>query len=268
MRKVFYVIPFVLAILIGSSVAQVNSESADYSKDNMKPPVARKEPKITKIHGYELRDDYAWLRDRRREKNPEIIEYLEAENAYTKSVMEPYQGLADTIYDEIMSRIKQTDLSVPYKYGGYWYSTKTIEGKQYPVYLRSKTFDGKGTETLLDQNEMAEGHKFYSIRSLRVSDDGNLLAYLVDTVGYRQFKMHIKDLRTGEILPVEIDRVTSLIWASDNKTIFVTTENEVSKRSDKFWRYELETNKSELLYEEKDVLFNVYCRRSRDNKIV
>ncbi|MEZ5346650.1 MAG: S9 family peptidase [Pyrinomonadaceae bacterium] len=235
----------------------------------MKPPVAKKEPKITKIHGYEMKDDYAWMRDRSdKTKSPEIMEYLEAENAYTESVMAPFKTLSERLYEEMIGRIKQTDLSVPYKYRGYWYSTKTIEGKQYPVYLRSKTFDSVDPEVLLDQNKMAEGHKFFSIRSLRISDDGNLLAYLVDTVGYRQYTLQIKDLRTGKILPNKIERVTSLNWASDNNSLFITTEDAVSKRSDTFLRHDVKANTNSELYKEKDVLFNIYSGRSRDNKMI
>ncbi|MCB1022920.1 MAG: S9 family peptidase [Acidobacteria bacterium] len=235
----------------------------------MTPPVAKKDTKITKIHGYELKDDYAWMRDRSDEKKkPEIMEYLEAENAYTESVMAPYKALSEKLYNEMIARIQQNDLSVPYKYGDYWYVTKTVEGKQYPIYLRSKTFDGKQSEVLLDQNKMAEGHKFFSIRSMRVSDDGNLIAYLVDTVGYRQYTLQIKDLRTGKTLPNTIERVTSLNWASDNNTLFVTTEDKVSKRSDIFLRHDVSANKSTQLYQEKDVLFNIYSGRSRDNKMI
>lgn len=262
MRQMLYVLSFLfIIIVIGNTVI--------VAQETMTPPVAKKETKVTKIHGYEMKDDYAWMRDRsENKKRPEIMEYLEAENAYTESVMAASKSFSEKLYDEMIGRIKQTDLSVPYKYGDYWYSTKTIEGKQYPVFQRSKTFDGKNPETLLDQNEMAEGFKFYSIRSRTVSDDGNLLAYLVDTVGYRQYTLQIKDLRTGKTLPNKIERVTSFQWANDNNTLFVTTEDEVSKRSDKFWLHDIETDSKTLLYEEKDVLFNAFSGRSRDKKMI
>ncbi len=235
----------------------------------MKPPIAKKVPNVTKIHGYTVTDNYHWMRDRsEKKKSPEIHEYLEAENAYIESVLKPWEDLKDTIYKEMIGRIKQTDLSVPYKYGDFWYSTKTIEGKQYPVYIRSKTFDGNESEVLLDQNELAEGFEFYSIRGLNVSDDGNLLTYLVDDTGYRQYTLQIKDLRTGENLPNKVSCVTSVSWANDNKTLFITTEDKVDKRSDKFWRHDISLNENELLYEEKDVLFNIYGGRSRDKKII
>lgn len=273
MREILYVLSFVfIVIVIGNTVIVAQSNSNNFTKsdnEKMKPPVAKKVPKVTKIHGYEVVDNYHWMRDRSdKKKRPEIMEYLEAENAYTDAMMKPYNKLTDKIYDEIVGRIKQTDLSVPYKYGDYWYYTKTIEGKNYPVYMRAKTFDKKNEEVLLDQNEMAKGYKFYSIRRLTVSDDGNLLAYLVDTVGYRQYTLQIKDLRTGKTLPNKIERVTTVNWASDNNTLFITAEDEVHKRSDEFWRHDVKKNKSELLYQEKDVLFNIYAGRSRDRKMI
>ncbi|MEZ5427920.1 MAG: S9 family peptidase [Pyrinomonadaceae bacterium] len=234
----------------------------------MKPPVAKKELKVTKIHGDEIRDDYFWLRDRSKEKNPEIINYLKAENAYTESFMNPHKKFVDDLYKEIVGRIKQTDLSVPYRLGEYWYFVKTEEGKQYPTYMRSKTRDGKNPEILLDQNKMAEGHEYFAISNFRVSDDGNWLAYAIDTTGYRQYKLQIKDLKTGEVLPNEVERVTTVNWSNDGKYLFLTTEDEVSKRSDKFWRHDIAAGKNELLYEEKDPLFNIYAGRSRDRKII
>ena len=238
------------------------------AQQNMKPPVAKKEPKITMVSGRTLTDNYYWMRDRNDKKDPAIISYLEAENAYTEAVMKPHAAFSDSLYDEMLGRIKQTDLSVPFKYGKYWYYTKTIEGKQYPVYMRSGTRDGKIPEVLLDQNEMAKGYKFFSVRSLKVSDDGDKLAYLIDTTGYRQYVLQVKDLKTGKVLPSKIERVTSVNWASDNNTLFVTTEDAVSKRSDIFWRHDVAGNRTEKVYEEKDVLFNIYGGRSRDGKFI
>ncbi len=262
MVEVIYRLSFVfIVIVIGRTVI--------VPQEIMKPPVAKKVPKVTKIHGFTVTDNYHWIRDRsEKTKRPEIMKYLNAENKHTDARMKSYKRLSEKIYKEIIGRIKQTDLSVPYKYGDYWYSTKTIEGKQYPVFLRSKTRDGKVSETLLDQNEMAKGHKFFSIRNRSVSDDGNLLAYLEDTVGYRQYTLRIKDLRTGKTLPNKIERVTSFSWANDNNMLFVTTEDKVSKRSDKFLRYDIAKNESKVLYEDKDVLFNIYTGRSRDKKMI
>ena len=157
------------------------------AQESMKPPVAKKEPKVLKIHGYTITDNYAWLRDRETPKKPEIVKYLEEENAYTEAHMGKHKEFVDALYKEMLGRIKQTDLSVPYKLGDYWYFNKTEEGKQYPSFLRSKTKDGANPEVLLDQNEMAKGLKFLSIGSFEPSDDGNLLIFSTDSTGYRQY---------------------------------------------------------------------------------
>ncbi|NNE65117.1 MAG: S9 family peptidase, partial [Pyrinomonadaceae bacterium] len=234
----------------------------------MKPPVAKRERKVTKIHGRELIDEYHWLRDRSEEKSKEIIEYLKAENDYTEAVMKPREGLTETIYDEIVGRIKQTDESVPYKKGDYWYYSKTFEGKQYPVYYRASSFEKENSEVLIDQNELAGDHEFYAISAFRVSDDGNLLAFSDDTTGYRQYTLRIKDLRSGEFLATEIERVVSVVWATNSRHIFYVQEEEVTKRNDTFWRYDLETDESELIRKEDDVLFNMWASRSRDKKFI
>ena len=250
-----------IVIVIGKVVVVIG-------QDPMKPPVAKKVPKALKIHGYEIVDNYAWLRDRSDKKDPAIIDYLNAENAYTESVMGGHKKFVDDLYAEMLGRIKQTDLSVPYKFGDHWYFTKTEEGKQYPTYLRSKSKDGKDPQTLLDQNEMAKGYKYFAIGDFAASDDGNLLAFATDTTGYRQYTLQIKDLRTGEILPDRIERVTSVEWSNDGKYLFVGQEDPVSKRSDKIWRHTVGSNENELIFEEKDVLFNAGVSRSRDRRML
>ncbi len=262
MSKMFYVLILAfIVIFIGNTVIVAQTD--------MKPPVAKKEPKVLKIHGYEITDNYAWLRDRNDKKNPEVIKYLEDENAYTDSFMNPHKPFVENLYKEMLGRIKQTDLSVPYKLGNYWYFNRTEEGKQYPVYFRSKAKDGKDTEILLDQNAMAEGFKYFAVGDFEVSDDGNFLAYSTDTTGYRQYTLQIKDLRTGKILSDKIERVTSVEWSNDGKYLFVVQEDAVSKRSDKFWRHTVGTvDKTDLLFEEKDPLFNISVGRSRDKKML
>jgi oligopeptidase B len=257
MRELFYVLGLFIVIVVGNVVIVAQTD--------MKPPVAKKETKITKINGYELKDDYFWLRDK---KNPEVIKYLEAENAYTEALMKPHQQFADNLYKEMLGRIKQTDLSVPYKLGEYWYYTKTEEGKQYPMYFRSKKQNGDDEQLLLDQNELAKGFKYYAIGSFDVSDDGNLLAFSSDMTGYRQYTLQIKDLRTGKILPDKIERVTSVEWANDNKTLLLVTEDDVTKRSDKLWRHTIGTNSNDLVYNEKDELYDIGVSRSRDKKML
>ena len=239
------------------------------AQDTIKPPVAKKEPKVLKIHGYEITDNYAWLRDRAKDKNPEIVKYLEAENAYTEAHMGSHKPFVDNLYKEMLGRIKQTDLSVPYKLGDYWYFTKTEEGKQYPTYLRGKAKDGSDAEVLLDQNEMATGFKYFSIGSFEPSDDGNLLAFSTDTVGYRQYTLQIKDLKTGKLLPEKIERVTSQEWSNDGKFLFYAQEDAVSKRTDKIYRHVVgSTDADKLIFEEKDLLFGIGIGRSRDKQML
>jgi oligopeptidase B len=232
---------------------------------NRQPPVAKKVPHETKIHGYTLKDDYFWLREK---KNPEVIKYMEDENAYTEEVMRPTKEFQDALYKEMLGHIKQTDLSVPSRIGDYYYYSRTEEGKQYPYQCRKKGNLEANEEVLLDLNKLAEGHSFLGLGGFRVSDDGNLLAYSTDTTGYRQYTLHVKDLRTGQTLNENIERTGSIVWANDNKTLFYTTEDDVSKRSDKFWRHVVGSDKNDLLYEEKDELFDIGAGQSLDKKII
>lgn len=238
------------------------------AQTDMKPPAAKKVPKVLKIHGYEITDNYAWLRGDKEKLDPAIKGYLEENNTYTESFMDRHKPFEDELYKEMLGRIKQTDLSVPYKYGDFWYFTRTEEGKQYPSYLRGKAKDGSDAQMLLDQNEMAKGFKYFSIGQFAPSDDGNFLCYATDTTGYRQYTLHIKDLKTGALLPDTFERVTSLEWSNDGKYLFIGQEDAVSKRSDKIWRHTIGGSKNDLVYEEKDVLFNVGIGRSLDRKML
>ena len=263
MRELFYVLGLFIVIVIGNTIIVAQSD--------MKPPVPKKETKVTKIHGYEIKDDYFWMRSAKDEKGkvrPEVEEYLNAENAYTEAYMKPHQACADNLYKEMLGRIKQTDLSVPYRVGEWWYYTKVVEGQQYSSFYRSKKQNGDDEQLLLDQNEMAKGLKYFAVGAFKVSDDGNLLAFSTDTTGYRQYTLQIKDLRTGKILSDKIERVTSVDWANDNKTLFLVTEDNVTKRSDKFWKHTLGSNENQLLQEEKDELFSLGVGRSRDKKMM
>src|SRR5258706_2407544 len=267
MKALLCIAAVFIVIIIGNMVIVAQPEMKP-AAESMKAPAAKKEPKVLKIHGYEITDNYAWLRDRSDKKNPEILKYLEDNNSYTESLMGQHKGFVDNLYKEMLGRIKQDDTSVPYKYGDYWYFNKTEEGKQYPTYLRAKTKDGKDPQVLLDQNEMAKGYKYFAISNFRVSDDGNLLAYATDITGYRQYTLHIKDLRTGAILPDIIERVTSVGWSNDGKYLFIGQEDAISKRSDKIWRHTVGSDKTDLIFEEKDVLFNCGVGRSNDRKML
>ncbi len=228
-------------------------------------PVAKKIPRETKIHGITLKDDYFWLREK---TSPEVTTYLEAENAYTEAVMQPMKPLQETLYKEMLGRIKQTDLSVPARNGEYWYYSRTEEGKQYPYMCRRKgTMEGP-EEILLDLNKLAEGHKFLGLGGYAVSDDANWLAFSIDTTGYRQYTLRVKDLRTGALSSESIERVGSMVWANDNKTLFFTTEDAVTKRSNKFWRHIVGTDKNDLVLEEKSELFDLGAGRSLDKKVL
>jgi oligopeptidase B len=234
----------------------------------MQAPVAKKIPKVLKIHGYEAVDDYAWLRGDHENPDPEIRKFLDENNRHTESFTEEHKPLVDALYKEMLVRIKQDDFSVPFKNGEWWYFTRTEEGKQYPVFLRSETRDAEDAVVLLDQNEMSRGHEFFSISDFSPSDDGNLLAFATDTTGYRQYTLEIKDLVTGAMLPDRIERTTSSEWSADGNYIFVSQEDPVSKRTDKIWRHTVGTNENELVYRENDVLFNSYLSRSRDGKML
>ncbi len=241
-------------------VAQTNSDS-----DTLRPPMTEKKSKTTKIHDYTTIDNYFWLREK---SNPEVIKHLEAENAYTEAVMKPTAALQDKLYKEMVGHIKETDVTVPYRWGNYFYYSRTEQGKQYPINCRKKGSLDAPEEVVLDQNAMAQGLKFFSVGTFVPSDDGNLLAYSTDTTGYRQYKLQFKDLRSGQTLPEMFERVGSVAWATDNKTIFFTTEDAVTKRSDKFFRHVLGSDKTDLVFEEKDELFDIGAGRSRDKAVI
>ena len=229
------------------------------------PPIAEKRPHATHIHGETLTDDYFWLRDK---SDPAVIPHLTAEEEYTTAVMQPTEALQQALYDEILSHIKQTDDSVPYRDGDYFYYVRTREGRQYPIFCRKHLSLEAPEEVFLDQNELAHGHAFFSIGARAISRDGKRLAYSVDTTGYRQYTLQIKDLETGALLPDRIERVDDAVWASDNRTIVYTTEDPVTKRHNKVFRHVAGTHESELIYEETDELFDLGVYRSRDRAFI
>ncbi len=226
-----------------------------------KPPVARRDPVEHLLHGDRRVDHYAWLRDK---ENPEVIAYLEAENAHTDAILKPTEAFQGKLYQEMLGRILQTDLSVPYLLRGYLYFTRTEEGKQYAFHFRRRDTDGSPEELLLDLNQLAEGQSFLGLGSFEVSDDNQLLAYSTDTTGFRQYTLHIKDLHAGGTLPEQIERVTSVAWAADNRTLFYTVEDEVTKRSHRLYRHVLgATEPDHLVYEELDERFRIEVERTR-----
>ena len=236
------------------------------------PPVARKETTESQLHGVTLTDDYAWLRDK---ENPEVTAYLEAENEYAEGVMAPLAGLRDQLYQEMLSHIKQTDISVPYRDGHWWYYARTEEGQQYAIYCRKRgklsgPAENADEEVILDGNAMAQGHAFFAIGAMDISDDGRWLAYTVDTTGFRQYSLHVKDLETGELLPGEVERVGSVVWAADDFTLFYTVEDEEQKRQYQMWRHMRGTPYAAdmLVYQDDDERFNLGAGRTRDGKFI
>ncbi len=225
------------------------------------PPVAKKVPHVSEVNGHRMEDDYFWLRDK---PNPEVRGYLEQENAYTDAVMKPTEEFQKKLYAEMVGRIKETDVEVPYREGEYVYYTRTEAGKQYGIRCRRKGGMEGAEEVVLDVNEMARGLAFMSVNEYAVSPDGNLLAYSYDNTGFRQFNLAVKDLRTGKTLVDHAERVGSVVWANDNKTIFYTQEDAVSKRQYRLYRHTVGTAGNDpVVYEEKDERFEVDAVKSR-----
>ena len=260
-------LPLLLVLFI-TSVLSINSNVIAQKNGEAgapQPPMAEKKTKTTNIHGETIVDEYFWLREK---TNPSVQAYLKAEDDYAQAAMKHTVGLQEKLYKEMLSHIKQTDTNVPYRSGNYFYYSRTEEGKQYPIFCRKKGSTEAPEEIILDMNELAKGQKFMSLGMLSPSDDGNLLAYSTDNTGYRQFLLQFKDLRTGQLLPEKIERVTGLAWGNDNKTFFYVTEDPVTKRSDKFFRRVLGTDKADLVFEEKDELFDIGTGRSLDKKVI
>src|SRR5437870_11963193 len=234
------------SLILASAYALVADES---SSPLPAPPVAKKVPKTTEINGRMLIDNYYWLRDK---KNPEVKAYLDAENAYTDAVMKPTEALQKHLYDEMLSRIKETDVEVPYKEGDYFYYTRTEAGKQYGIRCRKKVSLDAPEEVLLDVNELAKGQTFMAVRAYEVSDDGNYLAYSTDNTGFRQYVLAVKDLRTGRLLPDHAEKTGSVVWATDNTTLVYAVEDS-AKRQYRLYRHTVgTTGPDDLVYEEKD----------------
>ncbi|MFA4838222.1 MAG: hypothetical protein WC703_01935 [Candidatus Neomarinimicrobiota bacterium] len=203
--------------------------SACSPKQPVAPPIAQIISKTTVIHGDTLMDNYYWLRDK---TNPEVIKYLEDENAYTASVMKHTEKLQKKLYKEMLSRIQETDLSVPSRKDDYFYYQRTVKGKQYPIYCRKKGNLNAAEEILLDQNELAKGHSYLEVGVYNVSPDHRILAYSVDANGSEQYDLRFKDLSTGQTLSETIPNTYyGAEWANDNKTFFYTTLDSIGRPS-------------------------------------
>ena len=243
-----------------STPAEDSTESANYSGDHPEhhsavtlAPVAARHPKTLALHGDRRTDDYYWMRDR---NNPEVIAYLEAENAYTQAQMRHTEALQKQLYDEMLSRIQETDLSVPYRYGDYFYYGRTEAGKAYGILCRKQGNLEAPEEILLDENALAEGHEFFELGSYEISPNHELLAYSTDTSGSEHYTLVIKVLAEEQHFPESIPNIYSVAWANDNQTLFYTKLDD-AHRPYQLWRHRLGNGpeQDELIYEEKDEAF-------------
>lgn len=231
---------------------------------DLQVPKCAKIPHNIETHGDVRIDNYYWLNDR---ENPDVIAYLEAENAYTDEVMKDTESLQQTLYDEILGRIKQQDESVPYFKNGYWYFTRYEEEKEYPVYCRKKGSMDSEELVILNVNEMAEGHEYYQVGALSVSENNKWLAFSIDTVSRRIYTIYFKNLETGEISDINIPNTTGLaVWPKDDRYLFFTTKDEQTLRSDKVHRFDRKSNSSELIYHEKDETFYAHIHKSKSRE--
>ncbi len=237
------------------------------SPTSVTPPVAEKHPHVLELHGDQRVDDYFWIRDR---DNPKVIAYLEAENAYTSAMMQHTEALQTRLYEEMLARIKETDLSVPYRQDNYYYYTRTEEGKAYPIYCRKKGTLDAPEEVLLDQNELAKGHEFFSLGVFKVSPNHQILAYSVDTSGAEQYTLFFLDLNTYQLYPESIsDTYFSLTWGNDNKTIFYT-KIDAANRPFQLFRHTLGTAIAEdaLIYHEPDDAYFLSVGKTRSQAYI
>jgi len=234
----------------------------------LQPPKAKLQLTRLVQHGHERRDYYYWLRER---DNPDVIAYLNAENAYADAVMAPFKSLEEKLFNEMKARIKQTDLSVPYKMDDYYYYTRYEEGKEYPIYCRRRGSMEAPEEVMIDGNAMAQGHAYFAVGSTAVSFGQDILAFTVDTVGRRLYTIRFKNLSTGEMLPDEIRSTTANIaWANDNRTLFYTKQDPTTLRPHRIYRHTLGTDPSQdvLVFEEKDETFSCSVFRTKSKRFI
>ncbi|MCA1965832.1 MAG: S9 family peptidase [Flavobacterium sp.] len=234
--------------------------------DKLQPPVAKIIPKTLEKHGDKRIDNYYWLNER---ENPEVIDYLNKENEYYQKSTAHTKQLQDELFLEMKGRIKEDDSSVPYLYNGYYYITRFEKGKDYPIYSRKKgSLDAK-EEIMFDCNEMAKGHAYFNLSGISVSEDNKWVAFGVDLVSRRQYTIQIKNLQTGEILPVKLENTTGgSTWAGDNKTLFYTRKDAQTLRSDKIYKHTLGTDASTdtMVFHEKDDTFNTFVYKEKSKK--
>jgi len=237
-------------------------------QNDISAPQAKVIPKSLKKHK-ELRiDNYFWLNDR---ENPEVIDYLNQENAYYQSMTSHTKGLQESLYEEMKARIKEDDSSVPYFYNGYYYITRFETGQDYPIFSRKKGSLSADEEIMFNCNELAKGHAYFKLGGLSISPDNKFATFGVDIVGRRIYTIQVKNLETGEILADKIENATGgSVWANDNNTIFYVRQDEVTLRSDKVFRHKLNTDSAAdvLVYDETDDTFNVSISKEKSRKYI
>jgi oligopeptidase B len=232
-----------------------------------KPPVAKEIPKVMKNFGDTRVDPYFWIRER---ENPAVLEYVNAENAYTQEVMSPMQTLTDRVYADMLKRIQQTDMSAPYRNGPYLYYTRQVEGQQYNIYARKKGSLDSPEEILFDVNALAKDKKFFNLDPLGPDPSHKLYLFATDDTGYNEWVMQVKDLSTGKLLSDRVERISDAVWAQDGRHIFYVRQQEKTKRPYQVWRHELgsEASRDTLVYEEKDERFNAGIQLTRSRQYV
>ncbi len=257
---------FLTIILISLMFAGCEQTGDKVTNDPIAPKAKKVEKKLT-AHGHTRVDPYYWLNER---ENSEVIGYLEAENEYTDKVMEHTKEFQQTLFEEIIGRIKQTDESVPYRSNGYWYYVRYEEGKEYPLYCRKEGTLEADEVVMLDVNAMAEGHEYYQVVGLNVSLDNRWLAFGVDTVSRRQYNIFIKDLQSGEVLDPGVTNTTGgSTWANDNSTLFYTRKDEQTLRSFQVYQHKLGANEADkLVYQEDDETFNTGIYKTKSNEFL
>ena len=261
MKKLTY---FLLGCVIFAPIHSQNKTNK--MSDKLQPPVAKIIPKTLEKHGDKRIDNYYWLNER---ENPEVIDYLNKENEYYQKSTAHTKPLQDDLFAEMKSRIKEDDSSVPYFYNGYYYITRYETGKDYPIYSRKKGTLEAQEEILFDCNEMAKGHSYFSLGGLNISEDNKWAAFGVDLVSRRQYTIQIKNLETGEILPVKLENTTGgSTWAGDNKTLFYTRNDLQTLRSDKIYKHTLGTEATAdvVVFHEKDDTFGTFVYKEKSKK--
>lgn len=251
------------------SLITISTMAQRMNPGGQKPPVATKVPHTLTQHGHQRQDPYYWMNQR---ENSEVIQHLEAENAYRKAVMKPLESLQNTLFEEMKGRIKEDDASLPYRDGAYWYYTRFVPGGEYPLYCRKKGNLEATEEVLLDGNELAKGYDYFQIGGWELSDNDQILAYGVDTVSRRNYTVRFKNLVTGELYPESIPNTEagSYAFATDNQTFFYIRRDEQTLLGYQVYRHTLGTDVSKdiLVYEEKDAQFALGLYRMKSKKYI